>query len=77
MTDTATIRVPRRTRDVLAEQAREQGLSLSSFLAEIARERQAVAIWDSERQASRADAASSAVMTEEQDWEAVSADGFE
>lgn len=44
-TDTATIRVTRRTRDLLSEQARERGVSLASLLGEIARELEAEAIW--------------------------------
>ena len=37
MTATATIRVPRETRDRLAARAHERGVSLSSLLTEFAR----------------------------------------
>jgi hypothetical protein len=74
--ETATIRVTRRTRDILAGQARERGLSLASLLSEIAREREAEAMWRSERDAVRADADSPTVADEERAWEAVLADGL-
>jgi hypothetical protein len=45
--ETAIIRVTSRTRDLLAEEARERGISVSQLLAEIAREREAEAIWRS------------------------------
>lgn len=75
--DTATIRVTRRTRDLLADQAREQGVSLASLLAEVAREREAEAIWRSERNATRADAQRSGVADEERAWQATLADGLD
>jgi hypothetical protein len=75
--DTATIRVTRGTRDLLAEQARARGVSLAALLAEIARERQAEAIWRSERDASRADAARSEVEADERAWEAALVDGLD
>ncbi len=74
--DTATIRVARRTRDLLAEQAREQGVSLASLLARIAREREVEAIWQSERRATHADARSPEVAEESRAWEATLADGL-
>jgi hypothetical protein len=75
-TETATIRVTRVTRDLLAEQARAQGLSLALLLNEIARERQAKAIWDSERRASRVDAKNPEVAAEDREWAAAIADGL-
>lgn len=36
--DSATIRVTRETRDLLADQARERGMSLSAMLTELARD---------------------------------------
>lgn len=51
--EVATIRVSRRTRDLLTEQARERGVSLTSLLGEIARELEAEAIWSSERDPDR------------------------
>jgi hypothetical protein len=74
--DTATIRVTRTTRDLLAEQARERGMSLAALLGEIARTREAEAIWRSERDASRADAQRAEVAEEEGAWEAALADGL-
>jgi hypothetical protein len=74
--DTATIRVTRRTRDLLAEQARVRGISLAALLGEIARTREAAAIWRSERDASRADAQRAEVAEEEGAWEAALADGL-
>ena len=50
-TDTATIRVTRDTRDLLAEQARVRGMSLAALLAEIAREQEIEEAFESERQA--------------------------
>jgi hypothetical protein len=64
-TDTATIRVTRRTRDLLTEQARERGVSLASLLGEIARELEAEAIWSSDR----ADGESG--TADERAWEAI------
>jgi hypothetical protein len=75
--DTATIRVARRTRDVLAGQARERGISLAALLAEVAREREVEMIWQSERDASRADAKHPEVAHEERAWEAATADGLD
>ena len=65
MTVTATIRVPRETRDRLAARARERGVSLSSLLTEFA------------RRAERADADNRDVAAEEAVWEAVLGDGLD
>ena len=73
---TATIRVARVTRDLLAEQARERGLSLAGLLAEVAEERRREAIWRLEREASRLDARDSRVQDETRDWEATLEDGL-
>jgi predicted DNA-binding ribbon-helix-helix protein len=75
--DTATIRVTRGTRDLLAEQARERGMSLAALLAEIAREREIEAIFESERQATRADAQNPAALEEMRLWEATLEDGID
>ena len=75
--DTATIRVARGTRDLLAEQARARGMSLAALLAEIARERAREAIFESERQAIRADAQNPAVLEELHLWETTLADGID
>jgi hypothetical protein len=74
--DTATIRVSRRTRDMLAGQARQRGVSLAALLAEIARDRELEAIWDSERQATLADAETPEAVAEQDLWQASLADGL-
>lgn len=75
--DTATIRVARGTRDLLAEQARARGMSLAALLAEVARERAREAIFESERQAIRADAQSPDVVEEIRLWETTLTDGID
>ena len=75
-TETATIRVSRETRDLLAAQARERGVSLSSMLAEWVREADREAIFQAEREASRRDAREQSVRTEEREWEATLGDGI-
>jgi hypothetical protein len=75
--DTATIRVARNTRDLLAEQARERGISLAALLAEIAREREIEAAFESERQATLADAQNPAALEEMRLWEATLEDGLD
>lgn len=77
MTDTATIRVPRETRDLLAEQARERGLSISAMLTEMAQQARRAAIFRAERDAVRRDAAMADVWAEDQEWEATLTDGIE
>lgn len=74
-TETATIRVARATRDLLAEQARERGISLSTMLAELAASAARDALFASEREASRADDSSRDVLAEERAWEATLGDG--
>lgn len=75
--DTATIRVTRETRDLLAEQARQRGVSLSAMLAELAQEAEREEVFRSEREASRADAGEPAVGAEEREWEAALGDGID
>lgn len=65
MTVTATIRVPRETRDRLAARARERGVSLSSLLTEFARRAERLDALRSERQATRADAGNPDLTAEE------------
>jgi hypothetical protein len=69
--------VTRATRDLLAEQARERGLSLAALLGEIAEERRREAIWRSEREASRIDAENPDAQTEIGEWEATLEDGLD
>lgn len=75
--ETATIRVTRATRDTFAAQARAQGISLASLLAELARERQSELALRSERDASRLDSERSEVGEERAAWEATLADGLD
>jgi predicted DNA-binding ribbon-helix-helix protein len=75
--DTTTIRVARHTRDVLAEQARERGISLAALLAEIAGEREIDAMFESERQAVRADANNPEALAEMRLWESTLEDGID
>lgn len=76
-TETATIRVTRETRDLLAEQAGELGVSLSTMLSDLARGAAREAIFRAERQATRADARSGAAEAEDREWEATLGDGIE
>jgi hypothetical protein len=75
MTATATIRVPRHTRDLLASYAEERGVSLSALLTEFARRAERVDAYRSEREATRRDSADRDVAAEEREWEAVIGDG--
>ena len=75
--ETATIRVTRATRDLLAEQARRRGVSLASLLAEVARERETEAMIRSEHAAASLDAANPVVADEDRDWESAVADGID
>ena len=74
---TATIRVPRETRDKLAEQARERGMSLSALLSEIARQQEIEAMFEAERQASLADSANPEALAEIRLWDATLEDGID
>jgi hypothetical protein len=77
MSATATIRVPRETRDRLAARARERGVSLSSLLTEFARRAERSDALRSEREATRADIEAAPVVAEEREWDAVVADGLD
>jgi hypothetical protein len=76
-TETATIRVTRETRDLLAEQASERGVSLSAMLSDLARDVARKAVFRGEREATRADADSERVKSEDREWEATLGDGIE
>lgn len=76
--ETATIRVTRETRDLLARQASERGVSLSAMLDDLAHDVAREAIFRAERDASRADAGkTAAVSTEEREWETALGDGID
>lgn len=76
-TPTATIRVTRETRDLLARQASERGVSLSTMLADLARAVARESIFRSEREATRADASNREAMAEQREWEATLGDGID
>jgi predicted DNA-binding ribbon-helix-helix protein len=75
-TETSTIRVSRATRDLLAEQARERGVSLAALLGEIAEARRREAIWRSEQEANRIDAQNSDAQAELREWDETLDDGL-
>jgi hypothetical protein len=75
--DTATIRVASDTRDLLAAEARQRGISLSALLAEIARERELEAMFESERQAVLAEVGDPLVEEEMRLWESTLEDGID
>ncbi len=74
---TATIRVPRETRDKLAAQARERGVSLAALLSEMAREREIEAIFEAERRARREDDENPEAVAEMRIWEETLEDGID
>jgi post-segregation antitoxin (ccd killing protein) len=75
-TPTTTIRVSIQTRDRLAAQARERGISISALLTELASGAEHQAIFQAERDATRADAAARAVCEEDRDWDDTVGDGL-
>ncbi len=76
-TETSTIRVTRATRDLLAEQARQRGVSVSALLSEIAEGRRRDAIWRSEYQANRIDEQNPDTHAELREWEGTLEDGLD
>ncbi len=74
-TETATIRVTRTTRDLLADQARQRGVSLSAMLSDLAQDAAREAVFRAERDATRVDAGIAAVEDEEREWDATRSDG--
>lgn len=77
MTETATIRVSRETRDLLADQARGRGISIASLVSEIAMERHQEAVFRGERDATEADQRSREAQAELDDWDETIADGLD
>ncbi|WP_343574399.1 antitoxin [Mycobacterium sp.] len=75
-TSTTTIRVPVQTRDRLAAQARERGVSIAALLTELATRTEHEAIFRAERDATRAEAALQAVREENRDWDTTGDDGL-
>jgi len=76
-TETSTIRVARATRDLLAEQARERGVTVAALLGEVAEGRRRDAIWRSEYQANRIDAHNPKAQVELREWDGTLADGVD
>jgi post-segregation antitoxin (ccd killing protein) len=75
-TSTTTIRVPVQTRDRLAAQARDRGLSIAALLTELATRAEREAIFRAERETTRAEAALQAVRDENRDWDTTAGDGL-
>jgi hypothetical protein len=76
-TQTTTIRVSIRTRDRLAAQAQERGISIAAFLTELASRAEREAIFRAERDATRAEATVDAVRDEDRDWDDTAGDGLD
>lgn len=75
--DTATIRVPRQTRDRLAARARDRGVSLSGLLTELAENAERADAYRSEREATIADMESPEALAEYRLWEGTLEDGID
>lgn len=75
--DTATIRVPRKTRDSLAARARNRGISLSALLTELAEGAERADAYRSEREATLAELDDPAAMAEYRLWESTLEDGLD
>jgi len=75
--DTATIRVPRQTRDRLAARARDRGVSLSALLTELAERAERADAYKSEREATLADLESPEALAEYRLWEGTIEDGID
>jgi post-segregation antitoxin (ccd killing protein) len=75
-TSTTTIRVSVQTRDRLAAQARERGVSVSALLTELTTRAENEAIFRAERDATRAEAALRAARDENRDWDSTAGDGI-
>jgi post-segregation antitoxin (ccd killing protein) len=76
-TDTTTIRVPISTRDRLAAQARQRGISMAALLEELSEQAERQAAFEAERMATLADAEMSDVHDEDLDWDATAGDGIQ
>lgn len=75
-TATTTIRVPVQTRDRLAAQARERGVSIAALLGELAARAEREAIFLAEREATRAEAALHPIRDENRAWDTTAGDGL-
>lgn len=76
-TDTTTIRVPIPTRDRLAAQARQRGISIAALLEELSDHAERQSAFEAERMATLADLDLPEVRDEDLDWDATVGDGIE
>jgi len=76
-TSTTTIRVTVGTRDRLAAQARQRGVSVSTLLTDLAAQAERHAIFQAERDAEQAEAGDTAARDEAQDWGDATGDGID
>lgn len=76
-TKTTTIRVSIPTRDRLAAQARQRGMSIADLLKELSDQAERQAAFAAERAATLSDAEVSAALDEDRDWEATAGDGID
>jgi hypothetical protein len=76
-TETTTIRVTRETRDTLARQARQRGISLSSLVSQLAGREERNAVFRAEREAAAADRRNHEAIADEDLWSSVAADGID
>ncbi len=76
-TETTTIRVPIPTRDRLAAQARDRGISVPALLEELSDQAERQAAFAAERTATLADAGLPEAGGEDRDWESTVGDGIE
>lgn len=74
---TTTIRVTRETRDLLAAQARAQGLSVTALVDRLARSNERAEMFHEERRLWRAEAHGTGVAAEDAAWEDTLADGID
>ena len=75
-TPTTTIRVTVGTRDRLAAQARQRGVSLSALLTDLASQADRHAIFQAERDAEQAESGGAAAREEARDWDGTAGDGI-
>ena len=76
-TSTTTVRVSVQTRDRLAAQARERGMSISALLADLADRADREAMFSAEREATRMESVGRAIRDEDRDWALVTDDGVD
>lgn len=74
--DMSTIRVPTPTRDKLAAQARQRGISIAALLEDLAAQAERQAAFAAERKATLADAEMSEVQDEDLDWDDTTGDAI-